>query len=71
MALEAGRRSEVNWLNGAVARCGAELGVPTPVNGTYARLLMDLTEGRAGRAEYEGRPRHVAELVEARPPAAR
>jgi 2-dehydropantoate 2-reductase len=33
-------RSEISWLNGAVARTGAALGVPTPVNAA----LVDLVE---------------------------
>ena len=31
IALGVGRPSEVDWLNGAVARYGAQAGVPTPV----------------------------------------
>ena len=41
-----GRRTEIDSLNGYVARRGAELGVPTPVNqALYA--LVKLAEGRA------------------------
>jgi 2-dehydropantoate 2-reductase len=32
MDLEAGRRLELDWMSGAVARIGDELGVPTPVH---------------------------------------
>jgi 2-dehydropantoate 2-reductase len=39
--LERGNRLEVAWLNGAVARIGDELGVPTPVNHViYAALKL-------------------------------
>jgi len=37
--LEHGNRLELEWLNGAVARLGADLGVPTPVNGFIAAVL--------------------------------
>jgi 2-dehydropantoate 2-reductase len=30
MDLEAGRRLELDWMSGAVARIGDELGMPTP-----------------------------------------
>jgi 2-dehydropantoate 2-reductase len=44
----AGRgKSEVDWLNGAVARRGAELGVPTPVNRLLNELLLDMVESKA------------------------
>ena len=37
--LEAGKPLEVEWLSGALARMGAELGVPTPIHrATYACL---------------------------------
>jgi 2-dehydropantoate 2-reductase len=43
--LNRGKRTEIDSLNGYVARRGAELGVPTPVNHTlYA--LVKLAEGR-------------------------
>ncbi len=37
--LEAGNPLEVEWLSGAVARFGAELGVPTPVNASVYEAL--------------------------------
>jgi 2-dehydropantoate 2-reductase len=41
-----GKRTEIDSLNGYIARRGAELGVPTPVNlALYA--LVKLAEGRA------------------------
>ena len=33
------RRTEVESLNGGIAKLGRELGVPTPVNETVARLI--------------------------------
>ncbi|MHC4249338.1 MAG: ketopantoate reductase family protein [Planctomycetota bacterium] len=46
--LERGRRTEIDHLNGAVARLGAEKGVPTPVNAALAALVR-FGEARAGR----------------------
>jgi 2-dehydropantoate 2-reductase len=40
--LERGRRTEIDSLNGAIARYGAELGLPTPVNATIAALIRAL-----------------------------
>jgi len=37
--LEAGNPLEVEWLSGAVARFGAELGVPTPINASVYEAL--------------------------------
>lgn len=45
--LNSGRRkTEVKWLNGAVARTGARLGVDTPVNRILTETLVRLTDGR-------------------------
>ncbi len=39
--LENGRRIELDWLSGAVARFGDDLGVPTPVHHViYAALKL-------------------------------
>jgi 2-dehydropantoate 2-reductase len=41
MDLEAGRRLELDWMSGAVARLGDEAGVPTPVHHVlYAALKL-------------------------------
>jgi 2-dehydropantoate 2-reductase len=37
--LERGRRLELPWLSGAVARLGREFGLPTPINGFIATAL--------------------------------
>jgi 2-dehydropantoate 2-reductase len=42
--VENGRRTEIDAINGAVARLGAEVGVPTPVNATVAGLIRALEE---------------------------
>ena len=59
-ALNAGKRSEVGWLNGAVTRYGRETGVATPINARLTELLTALTEGRAVWDDYRGRPERLA-----------
>jgi 2-dehydropantoate 2-reductase len=45
--LERGNRLEVPWLSGGVARLGAALGTPTPLNRAIADILALYAEGRA------------------------
>ncbi len=45
--VERGRRTEIDSLNGFIARRGAELGVPTPVNHTLWALVKLLEERNA------------------------
>jgi 2-dehydropantoate 2-reductase len=47
MDLEAGRRLELDWLSGAVARFGDELGVPTPTHHFLYAALKLYAGGRA------------------------
>jgi 2-dehydropantoate 2-reductase len=42
--LQAGRRTEIEALNGAICRYGREAGVPTPYNETLSRLIRFLEE---------------------------
>jgi 2-dehydropantoate 2-reductase len=42
--IQRGKRTEIDSLNGYVARRGAELGVPTPVNRTLHALVKLLEE---------------------------
>jgi 2-dehydropantoate 2-reductase len=44
--LERGNRLEVEWLSGAIARLGRELGVPTPVHRVVADALVPFANGR-------------------------
>ena len=44
--LERGRRLELPWLSGAVARIGAEVGVPTPIHSFIATVLKPHVDGR-------------------------
>lgn len=58
--LERGRRqNEVAVLNGAVAREGAGLNVPVPVNQTLTEVLLALAEGRADRGTYRNEPERL------------
>ena len=43
-----GKKSEIDFLNGFVARRGAELGVPTPANRALLAMVK-LVEARANR----------------------
>jgi 2-dehydropantoate 2-reductase len=44
----AGRRTEIDFINGAITRVGREIGVPTPVNETLTCLLKVLEERSKG-----------------------
>jgi len=56
--------TEVAWMNGAVARAGAELGVATPVNAHLAALVDDVATNPVRRAWLRGQPeRLLAELA--------
>ncbi|HET8627540.1 MAG TPA: 2-dehydropantoate 2-reductase [Thermomicrobiales bacterium] len=62
--LTAGKgRSEIAWLNGAVAAEGARLGVATPVNAALARLVAEAAADPAVLATYRGRPDRLLAAV--------
>ena len=54
--LRAGRRCEIEVINGAIPRAGRTVGVATPVNETVTALVKAL-ETRAVAAHGEGGPR--------------
>jgi len=55
--LHAGRgKSEVAWLNGAVARYGEKFGVPTPVNKQLTGILLALTRREIPLTEFSRQP---------------
>jgi len=58
-------QTEVEFLNGAVARVGRELRVPTPVNAVYARVLNDIAHTPPLWAKYRERPDALEAEVEA------
>lgn len=55
--LRAGRgKSEVDYLNGAVVRAGAKLGIPTPVNRLLTDTLLALTNGKISMDSFSHQP---------------
>ena len=56
-------RTEVHWLNGAVVRHGAEVGVPTPVNAVLTETLESLTEGRIPLDTFKKNPDALLRLL--------
>jgi 2-dehydropantoate 2-reductase len=46
--LEQGVRSEVDFINGAVVKLGAQLGVPTPVNATLLACIKGIEKNMVG-----------------------
>ena len=56
--------TEVEWMNGAVARAGSAHGVLTPVNAGLAALVEEVATDPARRAWFRGHPeRLLAELA--------
>jgi 2-dehydropantoate 2-reductase len=45
-SLDAGRLTEVDFINGAVVRAGAEAGIPTPVNATLVACIKGIERDR-------------------------
>ena len=56
-------RTEVPWLNGAVARHGRRLGIPTPVNAALDRLVADVVAGRLRWEDVRDAPARIAAAV--------
>jgi len=54
--LERGRRLELPWLSGAVARIGAELGVPTPLHSFIATVLKPYVNGNPSSRQAPADP---------------
>jgi 2-dehydropantoate 2-reductase len=62
--LRSGRgKTEVEWLNGAVAREGENRNVPTPVNRRLTELLNRLAEGRENPQGYLTQPDKLLAFV--------
>lgn len=59
--------SEVDWLNGAVAREGKRLGVPTPINRRLADLVDAASLDHGLRDRLAGHPERVVEAVVSSP----
>ena len=56
-------RTEVRWLNGAVAEAAARAGVDAPVNGRLAVLVDEAAADPERRAWFVGRPGRLVEAV--------
>ncbi len=62
--LERGRgKTEVPWLNGAVARYGRQVRVPTPVNIALDKLVAAVVTGRLPWSETRDRPERILAAV--------
>lgn len=62
--LHAGRRkSEVEWLQGAVVRYGEKFGIPTPVNRLLTETLLALVRGEVPIAEFSHQPEKLVGLL--------
>jgi 2-dehydropantoate 2-reductase len=58
-------RTEVDYLNGAVARAAREAGIKAPVNTVFARIVSDIAHMPQLWAKYRERPDALAAEVEA------
>ncbi|MCP4420736.1 MAG: ketopantoate reductase family protein [Chloroflexi bacterium] len=57
-------KSEVVYHNGAIAKVGKELGVPTPVNAALTDILWKLTLEKLNWQEFNGRPKRLFQEVQ-------
>jgi 2-dehydropantoate 2-reductase len=63
--LHSGRgKTEVDYLNGAVARFGGKAGVPTPVNALLSSLLQELASGVELTEKFDQKPEQLMALWE-------
>ncbi len=56
-------QSEVVYLNGAVERFGEKVGVPTPVNSTFMRVLLSLVDQPQMIEEYRKNPQLLIDSI--------
>ncbi len=62
--LHAGRRkSEIEWLQGAVVRYGEKVGVPTPVNRFLTETLLAMVRGEVPIMEFSHQPDKLVGLL--------
>jgi len=57
-------RSEVQWLNGAVARTAKELGMTAPVNEALTTILTDLVEGHRQPDTFRDNPGFLLQTID-------
>ncbi len=62
-AVQLGGPTEAGWLNGAVARAGAELAVATPINAALASLVEQVATDPDRRAWFRHRPDRLLEAL--------
>jgi 2-dehydropantoate 2-reductase len=63
-------RSEIADFNGAVARAGERLGVPTPVNRALTALTEDLAAHPGHRESFRGNPKGLVAWIQTQTPSA-
>jgi 2-dehydropantoate 2-reductase len=62
--LHAGRRkSEIEWLHGAIVRYGEKLGVPTPVSRVLTETLLAMVRGDIPIAAFSRQPQKLIDLT--------
>lgn len=62
--LYAGRKkSEVEYLNGAVVRFGEKLGIPTPVNRVLTQTLQAMVNGEISKEKFQHQPERLLRLM--------
>jgi 2-dehydropantoate 2-reductase len=52
-----GRRTEIPYINGFVARKGEEIGIPTPTNAVLTDIVLRVEKG-----ELKPDPKHITDL---------
>ncbi len=57
------KKSEVEFLNGTVARVGDKHNIDTPVNKLLTQILMSITEGNIDKAEFFNNPKKLLSLL--------
>ena len=57
------RQSEVEFLNGAVARFGKQLGISTPINQALNDILLKLVQGEVDLGTFSKQPEKLLELA--------
>jgi 2-dehydropantoate 2-reductase len=57
------RKSEVEWLQGAVVRFGEKCGVPTPVSRVETETLLAMVRGEIAIAEFSHKPEKLIDLI--------
>lgn len=57
------KKSEVDFLNGAVSNVGMKAGVPTPINTLLSKLLIGLTDGSIPLDSYDHAPKKLLEQL--------